>query len=212
MITGVTAGHRSAAAAAQVGRQASDLRRLQRSAARRPGAAVVLGLHEDRPSRRSVNRAGHVSTTACRPCSSGARQRDRRLVHLDLRSPVERLDPQPAVPAARVSIARPSDGLAGRRQGAARRAGRRSSISQVERLSRAFVPRDGYTLVVNQSPREAETERCSLEEFVDRFGLKIADEEQPRRRCPETAGRWDRRADRQRAVAALAALAAGHGV
>jgi hypothetical protein len=32
--------------------------------------------------------------------------------------------------------------------------------------------REGYTLVVNTSPREAETERCPAEEFLNRFGLK----------------------------------------
>jgi hypothetical protein len=35
---------------------------------------------------------------------------------------------------------------------------------------------DGYTLVVNTSPREAETDRCTVEEFVGRFGLKLTDE------------------------------------
>lgn len=35
---------------------------------------------------------------------------------------------------------------------------------------------DGYTLVLNQSPRESETERCTVGEFTDRFGLKTADE------------------------------------
>jgi Aerotolerance regulator N-terminal/von Willebrand factor type A domain len=33
--------------------------------------------------------------------------------------------------------------------------------------------RNGYTLVVNMSPRESETDRCSAEEFVNRFGLKL---------------------------------------
>jgi hypothetical protein len=36
--------------------------------------------------------------------------------------------------------------------------------------------RDGYTLVVNTSPREAETDRCTVEEFVGRFGLNLTDE------------------------------------
>jgi len=36
--------------------------------------------------------------------------------------------------------------------------------------------REGYTLVVNTSPREAETERCTAEEFTNRFGLKLGDE------------------------------------
>jgi hypothetical protein len=35
---------------------------------------------------------------------------------------------------------------------------------------------DGFTLVVNSSPREAETDRATAEEFASRFGLKIADD------------------------------------
>jgi hypothetical protein len=38
------------------------------------------------------------------------------------------------------------------------------------------VARSGYTLVIGHGPREAETERCTPEEFVKRFGLKPADE------------------------------------
>lgn len=34
-----------------------------------------------------------------------------------------------------------------------------------------IVPGEGYSLVVNASPREAETERCAADEFIDRFGL-----------------------------------------
>jgi hypothetical protein len=34
--------------------------------------------------------------------------------------------------------------------------------------------RDGYHLVVNVSPRESEVERCTADEFVNRFGLKLA--------------------------------------
>ncbi|OYV71579.1 MAG: hypothetical protein B7Z72_06625, partial [Gemmatimonadetes bacterium 21-71-4] len=41
-----------------------------------------------------------------------------------------------------------------------------------------IVAGDGYSLVVNTSPRESETERCPADEFVNRFGLKLADEEQ----------------------------------
>jgi hypothetical protein len=37
--------------------------------------------------------------------------------------------------------------------------------------------RDGYTLVVNGSPREAETDRGTIEDFANRFGLKLAAEE-----------------------------------
>jgi hypothetical protein len=40
-------------------------------------------------------------------------------------------------------------------------------------------PQDGYTLVVNTSPREAETDRSSSDEFAARFGLKLADEAVP---------------------------------
>jgi hypothetical protein len=35
---------------------------------------------------------------------------------------------------------------------------------------------DGFTLVVNSSPREAETDRATAEEFANRFGLKIAND------------------------------------
>ena len=33
--------------------------------------------------------------------------------------------------------------------------------------------REGYTLVVNASARESETDRCSPDDFLKRFGLKI---------------------------------------
>lgn len=35
-----------------------------------------------------------------------------------------------------------------------------------------IVPGEGCSLVVNASPREAETERCTTDEFINRFGLK----------------------------------------
>jgi hypothetical protein len=35
------------------------------------------------------------------------------------------------------------------------------------------VAKEGYSLVVNTSPREAETDRCTSEEFAARFGLKL---------------------------------------
>ena len=38
---------------------------------------------------------------------------------------------------------------------------------------------DRHTLVVNSSPRESETDRCTIDEFVDRFGLKLAEETGP---------------------------------
>ena len=34
--------------------------------------------------------------------------------------------------------------------------------------------REGYSLVINTSPREAETERCTEKDFTNRFGLKLA--------------------------------------
>lgn len=37
---------------------------------------------------------------------------------------------------------------------------------------------DGYSLVVNSSPRESETDRCSADEFMTRFGLKSPDADQ----------------------------------
>jgi hypothetical protein len=37
-------------------------------------------------------------------------------------------------------------------------------------------PKQGYTLVVNESARESETERCSIDDFATRFGLKVADQ------------------------------------
>ena len=36
--------------------------------------------------------------------------------------------------------------------------------------------REGYSLVVNTSPRESEIERCNAEDFTNRFGLKLAGE------------------------------------
>lgn len=36
------------------------------------------------------------------------------------------------------------------------------------------LPREGYSLVVNTSPRESEVEHCSADDFVNRFGLKLA--------------------------------------
>jgi hypothetical protein len=36
--------------------------------------------------------------------------------------------------------------------------------------------REGFTEVVNSSPRESETDRCTLEEFAKRFELALGDE------------------------------------
>jgi uncharacterized membrane protein len=48
-----------------------------------------------------------------------------------------------------------------------------------------IVPHEGYSLVVNTSPRESETERCTAEEFVNRFGLKESVAEQASRPTAE---------------------------
>jgi hypothetical protein len=50
-----------------------------------------------------------------------------------------------------------------------------------------IVAGDGYRLVVNASPRESETERCTREEFVNRFGLKTADGDDGPRAAPAAA-------------------------
>ncbi|HVX12866.1 MAG TPA: BatA domain-containing protein [Pirellulales bacterium] len=48
---------------------------------------------------------------------------------------------------------------------------------------------DGFSLVVNSSPRESETERCPTEEFLNRFGLKEANATQaPRPAAAVQAG------------------------
>lgn len=39
--------------------------------------------------------------------------------------------------------------------------------------------KENYTLVVSESPRESETDRCTIEEFATRFGLKLDDAETP---------------------------------
>jgi hypothetical protein len=38
--------------------------------------------------------------------------------------------------------------------------------------------RDGFWEVVNPSPRESETDRCTREEFADRFGIKLQEDEE----------------------------------
>ncbi|HUY87210.1 MAG TPA: BatA domain-containing protein [Pirellulales bacterium] len=40
-----------------------------------------------------------------------------------------------------------------------------------------IVTAEGYSLVVNTSPREAETERCTADEYMNRFGLKVGDDD-----------------------------------
>lgn len=48
-----------------------------------------------------------------------------------------------------------------------------------EDIAPGIHPREGFTLVVTTSPREAETDRSSPDEFVNRFGLKLASEAAP---------------------------------
>jgi hypothetical protein len=45
--------------------------------------------------------------------------------------------------------------------------------------------REGHTLVVTTSPRESETDRSSTDEFVNRFGLKLASDAAPAEAAPE---------------------------
>jgi hypothetical protein len=40
-------------------------------------------------------------------------------------------------------------------------------------LAPGVIPRDGYRDVVNVSPRESETDRCTVEEFAQRFELTL---------------------------------------
>ena len=39
--------------------------------------------------------------------------------------------------------------------------------------------RDGFWEVVNASPRESETDRCTEDEFANRFGISLHQSEQP---------------------------------
>jgi hypothetical protein len=48
--------------------------------------------------------------------------------------------------------------------------------------------RDGYSLVVNTSPRESETDRGTVEDFAKRFGLKLAAEDAGAPATTVTAG------------------------
>jgi hypothetical protein len=51
-----------------------------------------------------------------------------------------------------------------------------TGAQNVVELSPGIHERDGCTLVLNMSPREAETDRCTEEEFASRFGLKLGTE------------------------------------
>ena len=54
-----------------------------------------------------------------------------------------------------------------------------SGSAPPEDIAPGIHAREGYTLVVTTSPRESETDRSSAEEFVNRFGLKLANEAAP---------------------------------
>jgi hypothetical protein len=54
-----------------------------------------------------------------------------------------------------------------------------SGSAPPEDIAPGIHAREGHTLVVTTSPREAETDRSSTEEFVNRFGLKIGAEAAP---------------------------------
>jgi len=60
--------------------------------------------------------------------------------------------------------------------GRVRQAALETGASGTIDLRPGIYERDGYTLVVNAGLREAETERCTVEEFAGRFGLKLDDE------------------------------------
>src|SRR4051812_1711210 len=87
---------------------------------------------------------------------------------------MERLDSEPIVPAIDVSITGISKWLSGGGKV------RQSVLEGPQREDADVAPgvhaREGYTLVVTESPRESETERCSIEDFATRFGLKLKDQ------------------------------------
>ena len=60
--------------------------------------------------------------------------------------------------------------------GRVRQATLEAGVSSVVDLPPGIHQRDDHTLVVNRGPREAETDRCTVEEFVSRFGLKLSEE------------------------------------
>jgi hypothetical protein len=57
--------------------------------------------------------------------------------------------------------------------GRVRQATLEAGVQNLVELPPGIHERDGYALVVNMSPREAETDRCTEEEFASRFGLKL---------------------------------------
>ena len=75
---------------------------------------------------------------------------------------------------------------------------------------------DDHTLVVNGGPREAETDRAPLEEFANRFGLKLDRRGDSGGSAAQRARRRGDGVDRQRTLAVarglLARRAAGRGV
>jgi hypothetical protein len=63
-----------------------------------------------------------------------------------------------------------------------------ASAAMVEDEAPGVHERDGYSLVVNTSPRESETDRGTVEEFAKRFGLKLAAENADAPATTVTAG------------------------
>jgi len=60
--------------------------------------------------------------------------------------------------------------------GRVRQATLEAGVTNAVNLRPGIHEQDGYALVVNRSPREAETERATAEEFSSRFGLKLAED------------------------------------
>jgi len=61
--------------------------------------------------------------------------------------------------------------------GRVRQAVLEGAVELVTDAQPGIVAGEGYSLVVNTSPREAETDRSTSDEFVARFGLKLAEDE-----------------------------------
>jgi hypothetical protein len=60
--------------------------------------------------------------------------------------------------------------------GRVREATLEAGVKNAVELPPGIHEQEGYTLVVNMSPREAETDRCTVEEFASRFGLRLGAE------------------------------------
>ena len=164
---------------------------VQRSAARRPGPPVVLGLHANHTQRRTRQVLAKFRDGKPAVHRASPRQGLGRLVCFDAATAAGATGPAAgsicrwciscSATRAAISPAAGCGSASGRHGGIA--GGRRSP---------ACVAKDGYSLVVNTSPREAETDRCTSEEFVNRFGLKLAEQAPPqcRSRQPRSKHLW----------------------